>query len=297
LLREPIEAMRPHQWVKSVLVFVPILTAHALTDVSSWIGSVLMFGAFCSTASAICLINDLIDINADRTDPLKHGRPFARGALSLPVGVMAALVLLTGGLCLVELGHVGWIIVLYAAMSIGYSFRLKELSLVDVYMPAGLYTIRLFGGGEATGHKLRLWLLAFSSFLFLSLALLRRVEEMMSLENSGGSRSKTGRRGYLPANIRVLQLFGAGAAFASSIVLSLFVQNEGTAQIYASSNLLWLCVPLLLFWQCRMWLSGACGYMHHDPIVYAAKDRISWAIGASVSAALIVAKSCPWFGG
>jgi 4-hydroxybenzoate polyprenyltransferase len=134
---------------------VPILTAQALTDVFSWIGSVLMFGAFCSTASAIYLINVLLDINADRTHPLKRGRPFARSALSLPVGVMAALVLLTGGLCLAELGHVGWIIVLYAAMSIGYSFRLKELSLVDVYMLPGLYTIRLFGRGEATGHKLQ----------------------------------------------------------------------------------------------------------------------------------------------
>ena len=295
MLRELIKAMRPHQWVKNILAFVPILTAHALADVSAWIGGALMFAAFCCTASAIYLINDLLDIAADRAHPRKRLRPFARGAVPLPIGVLAAFVLLAAGLTLAQIGHVAWIIVLYALMSIAYSFRLKELPLVDVFTLAALYTVRLLGGGEATGHRLSLWLLAFSSFLFLSLALLKRVEEMMSLESAGGS--KAVRRSYSPADTPILQLFGVGAAFASSIVLSLFVQNETGAQHYASPYLLWLIVPLLLFWQCRMWLSGARGWMHRDPIVFAAQDRVSWAIGAAVSLVLIAAKSLTLFAG
>jgi 4-hydroxybenzoate polyprenyltransferase len=295
LLPELIKAMRPHQWVKNVLAFVPILTAHALTETSAWFGGILMFLAFCFTASAIYLVNDLLDIAADRAHPRKRLRPFARGAVPLPVGAAAAVVLLVAGFALGLAGHVAWVVALYAVMSISYSFGLKQLPLVDVFMLGGLYTIRLFGGGEATGHRLSLWLLGFSSFLFLSLALLKRVEEMMSVSSSGGS--KAARRGYSAADTPILQLFGVASAFASSIVLALFVQNEATGQNYASPSLLWFVVPLLLFWQCRMWLSGARGYMHHDPIVYAARDRVSWAIGATTAAVLIAAKSAPFFAG
>ncbi len=289
LSRELLRAMRPHQWVKNILTFVPILTAHALTETSAWLGGVIMFAAFCCTASGIYLINDLVDIAADRAHPSKRNRPFARGAIPLPIGALAAVVLVCGGIGLSMLGHVTAIIVAYATMSVGYSFLLKQLPLVDVFMLAGLYTIRLFGGGEATGHHLSLWLLGFSSFLFLSLALLKRVEEMMSLIASG--RAKSSRRGYDPADTPILQTLGVGSAFAASIVLALFVQNEATAQRYASPGLLSLIVPLILFWLCRMWLAGARGYMHHDPIVFAIKDRISWAIGAAVVVVVVAAQT------
>lgn len=291
LLPELVRAMRPHQWVKNILVFVPILTAHALGEMSAWIGGLLMFAAFCCTASAIYLINDLLDLKADRAHPRKRLRPFARGAVPLPAGIAGAAVLLLIGLGLAALGHVAWVACAYAAMSIGYSVILKQLPLVDVFMLAALYTIRLYGGGEATGHHLSLWLLGFSSFLFLSLALLKRVEEFMSVANAGGS--KAARRGYTAADVPILQLFGVASAFASAIVLALFVQAEATAQVYRSPSLLWLVVPLMLFWQCRMWLSGARGYMHHDPIVYAARDRVSWTIGGAVAVVLIAAKSLP----
>jgi 4-hydroxybenzoate polyprenyltransferase/phosphoserine phosphatase len=295
LLPELLKAMRPHQWVKNVLAFVPILTAHALGEASAWIGGIVMFLAFCFTASAIYLVNDLLDIAADRAHPRKRLRPFARGAVPLPIGAAVAVVLLVAGVGLALIGHVAWIVALYALMSVSYSFGLKQLPLVDVFMLGALYTIRLFGGGEATGHRLSLWLLGFSSFLFLSLALLKRVEEMMSVGSAGGSRAA--RRGYSAADTPILQLFGVAAAFASSIVLALFVQSEATAQHYASPSLLWFVVPLLLFWQCRMWLSGARGYMHHDPIVYAARDWVSWAIGAATAAVLIAAKSIALFAG
>lgn len=293
LSHELLRAIRPHQWVKNLLVFVPILTAHATTDLAAWIGGVIMFAAFCCTASAIYLINDLLDIAADRAHPRKRLRPFARGTIPLPVGVAAAAILLLAGVTLAYFGQVIPIIALYAVMSISYSLRLKELPLVDVFMLGGLYTIRLIGGGEATGHPLSLWLLGFSSFLFLSLALLKRVEEMMSLGKAGGVHAA--RRGYTPADTAILQSFGIASAFASSIVLALFVQSEAGEQNYASPNLLWGIVPLLLFWQCRMWLAGARGFMHHDPIVYAARDRVSWMIGIAVFVMVIAARSLSKF--
>jgi 4-hydroxybenzoate polyprenyltransferase/phosphoserine phosphatase len=295
LLPGLLRAMRPHQWLKNVLVFVPILTAHALGQASAWIGGILMFAAFCCTASSIYLINDLLDLKADRAHPLKRKRPFASGAVPLRAGAIAAAGLLTAGLLLAAIGHVAWVIMVYALLSVSYSIGLKQLPLVDVFILAALYTIRLFGGGEATGHRLSLWLLGFSSFLFLSLALLKRVEEFSTVASTGGS--KAARRGYTAADLPALQLFGVAAAFASSIVLALFVQSEATALAYASPTLLWLVVPLMLFWQCRMWLSGTRGYMHHDPIIYAAHDRVSWAIGGAVALVLVAAKSLPLLGG
>jgi 4-hydroxybenzoate polyprenyltransferase/phosphoserine phosphatase len=289
LLVELVRAMRPHQWVKNILAFVPIVTAQALSDPSAWLDGFIMFAAFCATASGIYLINDLLDIAADRAHPRKRLRPFARGAIAMPVGMMTTILLLAIGIGLASLVHVIPIVVAYAVMSISYSFKLKELPLVDVFMLAALYTIRLFGGGEATGHALSLWLLGFSSFLFLSLALLKRVEEMMSMVNSGNAKAM--RRGYTPADTTILQMLGIAATFASAIVLALFVQNEAVARHYASPTMLWFVVPLMLFWQCRMWLSGTRGQMHHDPIVYAAHDRISWAIGIAMLAVLAAAKS------
>lgn len=289
VLHELLKAARPHQWIKNLLAFVPILTAHALHDPAAWIAATLTFVAFCCTASGIYLINDMLDIRADRLHPRKRMRPFARGAISLPVGAVAAVALICVGIVLSQIVHVAWIVILYVLMSISYSLRLKELPLVDVFMLAGLYTIRVFGGGEATHHRLSLWLLGFSSFLFLSLALLKRTAEMMSVAKSGNT--KAARRGYTASDMPILQLFGIAAAFAASIVMALFVQIEASAEHYASPSLLWLTVPLMLFWTCRMWMAGSRGNMHHDPIVYAARDRVSWVIGIAAVAVLVAAKS------
>jgi 4-hydroxybenzoate polyprenyltransferase len=174
-------------------------------------------------------------------------------------------------------------------MSTAYSLSLKEQPLVDVFMLGALYTIRLFGGGVATGHALSLWLLAFSGFLFLGLALLKRVAELSSTRGSHGQ--LVARRGYASCDMPILQTFGCCASFASSLVLALFVQREATAAQYASPGLLWGIVPLMLFWQCRLWLSTTRGYMHDDPIVYSARDWVSWTVGASVMFILLLAYS------
>jgi 4-hydroxybenzoate polyprenyltransferase len=181
------------------------------------------------------------------------------------------------------------VILAYIALSVGYSTKLKEMPLVDVFVLAALYIIRLIGGGEATGHRSSLWLLAFSSFIFLSLALVKRVEELKALHQLSLG-SSTPRRGYYTSDAVILQLFGCSASFSSCIVLALFVQDQVATQ-HTVSALLWGIVPLMLFWQCRLWLSTARGYMHDDPIVYAARDWVSWIVAIALLAVLSAASS------
>ncbi|MBR0645500.1 UbiA family prenyltransferase [Plastoroseomonas hellenica] len=289
-LRSMIKAMRPHQWAKNVLVFVPMVTAHALGEAAAWTGALGMFVAFCVTASGIYILNDLSDLAADRRHPRKRLRPFASGALSPAVGVAMAAVLLALGIGLSAATGTFAIIAIYAIASVSYSVALKEFPLVDIFMLAGLYTVRVLGGGVASGHTASLWLLAFSGFLFLSLALVKRVEEMTAVARSSGNRTAA-RRGYFPGDIPILQTFGCASAFASAVVLALFVGSTAASAQYGSPELLWGIVPLILFWQCRLWLSTVRGHMHDDPIVYAAHDWVSWIVAGCVFALVLAADS------
>jgi 4-hydroxybenzoate polyprenyltransferase len=149
----------------------------------------------------------------------------------------------------------------------------------------------MFAGAAAIGHTLSLWLLAFSSFFFLSLALVKRVEELRSVPERGGA---VARRGYMPSDAGVLQTFGVCAAFCATLVLALFVQAEATGLRYSAPGLIWATVPLVLFWQTRIWLSAARGYMHDDPIVYAARDWVSWLVATAAVVILTAAKSLHW---
>ncbi len=284
-----LRAMRPHQWVKNLLVFVPIITAHAIGETMSWVNATLAFLAFCASASAIYLVNDAVDLTADRRHPRKRMRPYASGALALSTGLMAACLLAVLGIGFAIASGIVLVIATYAVMSVSYSLKLKELPLVDVFLLAALYTVRLYGGGVATGHELSLWLLAFSGFLFLGLALMKRVTELTALSRK--DKLLVGRRGYMAADIEILQVFGCAASFASSLVLALFVQREAAAQQYASPGLLWGIVPLMLFWQCRLWLSTARHYMLDDPIVYAVRDWVSWVTAGAVILLLVLARS------
>jgi 4-hydroxybenzoate polyprenyltransferase len=166
--------------------------------------------------------------------------------------------------------------------------RLKEMPLIDVFVLAGLYTIRMYGGSEASGYLLSEWLLGFSAFLFPSLALLKRVSELSRLR--AASQARTQRRGYLVEDLPTLQMLGISTTLASSVVLSLYVQSEKASSLYERPDVLLLLVPLLMFWQCRLWLATARGYMHDDPIVFAARDWVSWCVFLGTAAALLAAK-------
>ncbi len=276
-----LKAMRPYQWVKNFLVFVPMLTAHALTDVHSWVAAFFTLCAFCATASSIYIVNDLTDLAEDRRHHRKKSRPFASGALSVKFGVVLSAALLALGLALGALSGALLIVIAYAVASISYSFFFKVFPLVDVFMLAGLYTLRILAGGVATGHLASPWLLGFSGFLFLSLALVKRTEELEAAARAGRDKVSA-RRGYYASDLHVLQLFGCASAFSASVVLALFVGSTAASSQYTRPEALWTIVPLILFWQCRIWLAASRGYMHDDPIVYAARDWVSWIVAISV---------------
>jgi 4-hydroxybenzoate polyprenyltransferase len=175
----------------------------------------------------------------------------------------------------------------YLACSLLYTLGLKEKPLVDVFLLAALYGARMIGGGLASGHPVSLWLLGFAAFLFFSLAVIKRVSELLRLQARGGEAPP--RRGYTVADIPMLQMLGCAATFASAIVLCLYLQSTAASVTYARPELLWAAVPLLLFWQCRLWLETARGGMHDDPILYAARDRTSWAVGGALGLTMIAA--------
>lgn len=291
-LRAAAQALRPHHWLKNALCLVPPIAA-ADFGASAWTGALVALVAFSLMASGIYVVNDLCDLAADRTHPVKRRRPFASGALSLRTGAIMAPLLVLGGAALGWTAGILPILLAYAVASVAYSLALKQQPLVDVFVLAGLYTLRLFGGGEASGHPVSLWLLSFSGFVFLSLALVKRVAELDRLARE--NRREASRRGYTVEDAPILRAFGSAASFASSVVLLLYVQSEVAARTYASPAVLWGCVPLLLLWQCRLWITTARGQMDDDPIVHAARSWVSWAILACLAGVVLVAwHGLPW---
>ncbi|MBV9826393.1 MAG: UbiA family prenyltransferase [Alphaproteobacteria bacterium] len=280
-----LRAMRPHQWVKNLLVFVPLVAAHAIGDIPGWLAAIAMFVAFCCAASAIYLANDLTDLAADRRHPTKMHRPFASGVLPLPIGLIAAPLLMLLGIALSLAAGAFPTLLAYGALSVGYSLWLKTQPLVDVFALAALYGLRLLAGGAASGYPVSLWLLAFSSFLFLGLALIKRVAELMALPP--GAMMRAAGRGYRAGDLPILQLMGVASSFVASMVLALYVQSELASAAGRQLTPSWIIVPAVLFWECRMWLVTARGEMHDDPVVYAARDWVSWFVAIGCFAVLL----------
>jgi 4-hydroxybenzoate polyprenyltransferase/phosphoserine phosphatase len=282
-----IKAMRPHQWAKNVLVFLPIVASTEFFDITAWQRTALLFVSFCCAASSIYIVNDLVDLSADRRHPRKKLRPFASGNLSVRAGLLLSMAL--AALALVVGGPVGAIplVLGYAALSSSYSFVLKEKALVDVFILASLYTIRIFAGGVVSGHAVTEWLIGFAIFMFLSLALSKRVAELI------GTRSRAGgllsRRAYADQDIPILQVMGVAAAFVAALVLSLYLQSQTARSLYLHPQWLLLVVVAVLFWFARVWLLTSRGKMDDDPVVWAVKDRQSQILGVIVAIAMVAA--------
>lgn len=268
-----LRALRMYQWAKNVLVFVPVATANALTDITALGNAAITFIGFSMVASGVYLVNDLSDLDADRAHPEKHKRPFASGRLPLSYGVLGPALMLSGmavGLTVNAL--LGFTLLVYAIATTAYSTVLKTLPLVDVFTLAALYTMRIVAGGVATGFHATIWLLSFSSFFFLSLAFLKRYVELASLDESSLSPN---RRDYLPGEHQLLMQLGVASAFSASIVLALYVELSIGGRDYARPVFVWGLVPLVLFWSCRLWLAAFRGFVDSDPIIYAARDWVS----------------------
>lgn len=287
-----LRAMRIYQWVKNVLVFVPLLLAHVFTF-EACAKATAMFAAFCMTASGIYILNDVYDLAADRAHPRKRKRPFASGDLPLTHAVIGPL-LLVGGLGFAWIAtslDAALLLLLYVAITTAYSMYLKTRPLVDVFTLAGLYTIRMLVGGVATEIQVSVWLLGFSLFVFLSLAFLKRASELIIATAEG--RGAHSRRGYRASDEATLRSMGITSAFTSALALSLYLSSDVARLHYIAPGWLWFVVPLVLFAQCRLWLSGSRGYMTDDPIVYACKDRVCWAVIACVALVFVLAMRGP----
>ncbi len=287
-----LKTLRPHQWIKNLLIFVPLLGAHVLGSIESLTRALLAFLAFGLAASSAYVLNDLTDISSDRQHHRKRHRAFSAGDLDLWMGWMLWPLLLAGALALALLAlplRFVAVLGLYYAMTLAYSFRLKQIVLVDVLTLAGLYTLRIIAGGTAGPVPLTFWLLAFSMFLFTSLAFIKRFSEIASRSDEEGGRMLPG-RGYRTGDRELVASLGVAAGYLSVLVLALYVEDPHTAVLYPSPKFIWLACPLLMLWISRAWLIAHRREMHDDPIVFALKDRMSWLIGALFIGVFVLAK-------
>lgn len=281
-LRAVLKAARVHQWAKNVLVFLPLLMSHRLTA-ASVTSAVAAFFCLSFLASASYLVNDMLDIENDRLHRFKRLRPFAAGDLSVGAGLALAVLLGVASLSILPRlpGAFALWMGLYLAGSIAYSFHLRRIAIVDVLLLSGLYTLRLLAGGAATGTEISQWLAGFSSFLFLSLAMVKRFSELEHLRERG--LAVTNGRGYQIADMAPIRSFGTASSYAAVVVFMLYIVRPDVTHLYAHPNRLWLIIPLLIYWLHRVWLLAARGKLEEDPVVFAMRDGVSLGLGAAVA--------------
>ncbi|WP_170765206.1 UbiA family prenyltransferase [Ruegeria lacuscaerulensis] len=269
-----IKALRPHQWLKNVLVFLPMLAAHQL-DSQTFLLSLLAFVCFNLVASSVYVLNDLLDLAADRAHPYKKNRPFASGSIPIAHGTwMAAGLLILGGMLAISISLSFLLaMVAYYLLTTAYSLHLKRKIVIDICVLAGLYTTRIIVGGVATGIPLSVWLLAFSVFFFLSLAAVKRQTELIDSADRGSL--KASRRGYHVDDLPIISMIAIGSGYVSVLVMMLYVNSPAVVELYAHPEALWGVCAVLLYWITRAVMVAHRGHMHDDPVVYAAKDRIS----------------------
>lgn len=276
-------AMRLHQWVKNVLVFVPLLVSHSWGDIELLTQSMLGFLAFGLCASSVYLLNDLLDLSNDRVHPTKRNRPLASGALKIQHGMLLIPILLALALAVSILLPPEFFLVLgiYYATTLAYSFRLKRTVLVDVLVLAGLYTLRIIAGAATISVIPSFWLLAFSMFLFLSLAMVKRYCELSDLRERGKVNAKG--RGYQVIDMETLISFGSSAGYLAVLVLALYINSEAVMTMYKHPEVVWMLCPIFLYWISRIWLIARRGAMHEDPVIFAVRDRPSQIMGVMMA--------------
>ena len=274
-----LRALRPRQWLKNLLVLVPLLAAHALSGALA-LRTLGAFAAFCLCASSAYLINDALDAGHDRRHPLKRQRPIAAGTLPLAPALAAAPLLAAAGLLLAAAGGpaLNATVALYLVATLAYSLWLKRLLMLDTVALALLYLLRILGGGAATGIAPSFWLLAFSFFLFLSLALLKRYSELANLRARGKLRSHG--RGYLTADQAVIGMMGVSGALLSVLIFMLYINSSQVRALYPRPDWLMGVVPLLVLWLGRLWLLAGRGAIDEDPLLYVSRDKASLTVAA-----------------
>ena len=292
LLQSLLKAMRPHQWLKNILIFVPLFAAQLYGDISSITNLSLAFIVFGLTASSAYILNDLVDIENDRRHPRKKLRPFAAGNVNLLYGwlLWPTLLVIAFTISILTLPKLFLAVqASYLALTFAYSFFLKKKVIVDVITLAGLYTIRIIAGITAISVPLSFWLLSFSMFIFSSLAFVKRFSEIKTIQCSESPINLAG-RGYFLEDLELVSSMGIGAGYISVLVLALYIQDISITHLYHRPEFIWLACPLLLFWISRIWLIAHRGNMHDDPVYFAAKDRTSWFILVGFAVLFLLAR-------
>lgn len=287
VIRPLIVAMRPHQWAKNLLLLLPLILSHHVTDGYRVAAAVIAFCAMCLCASGVYILNDLLDIESDRRHATKRTRPFASGEASVSAGIVLAAVAEIVAFA-VAIPLLPWkftaLLALYFLLTTSYSVWLKRRLLIDVMVLAGLYTLRIIAGAQAVQVTLTMWLLAFSMFFFLSLAFVKRYSELIQVEHVGGEELKG--RGYRVSDLRIIEAVGPASGYLSVLVFCNYLNSDMVRSLYLRPQVLWLVAPLLLYWITRVWFLARRRMMHEDAILFAARDMVSWLTG--LAAALIV---------
>jgi 4-hydroxybenzoate polyprenyltransferase len=274
-----LRAIRFNQWLKNILVFVPLLASHRVFEPGLLLHAAVAFLSFGLCASSAYLLNDLLDLPVDRRHPRKNQRPFAAGKLPIRQGILA-IPLLLGIAILITIivlsSHFLAVLLGYFVLTLTYSLYLKQIPMLDVVVLAFLYSTRIIAGGTAVRIMPSFWLLAFSMFIFLSLAMVKRYTELVTMEHVGERRARG--RGYHIDDMVLLQALGGSSGYLSVLVLALYINSPSSEALYRYPEALWFLCPLLLYWISRIWFETHRGQMHDDPLIFAVEDRVSWIV-------------------
>jgi 4-hydroxybenzoate polyprenyltransferase len=282
-------ALRVEQWVKNLLVFMPLLMAPEIVEIPLYADAFLAFVSFSLCASGVYLVNDLVDVDSDRQHATKHRRPIAAGELSVGVAWVLAGCTLAAGLSVAALlpGLFAAVLIAYLVLTTCYTLRWKHVPLVDVLVLAILYAWRVVAGGVATYVVPSPWLLGFSLFFFLSLAFVKRYAELRPLGNSESSLKV---RGYYAGDLDLITINGTVSGYCAVLVAALYINGDSASGIYLYPEILWLVCPLLLYWISRIWMLAHRGELHEDPVLFAIRDRTSWIVAVLLALVLLAAR-------
>ena len=269
------KSVRAYQWLKNLLVFVPLITSQQFTNTNAVLNSLIMFFCFSMIASFGYIVNDILDLQSDRAHLTKRNRPFANGRLSIPHGVLIGIVLLVMAAlgCLFLPLYAGLALAAYLVLTISYSLYLKTKVMIDIVALGGLFTLRVIGGGAAIQTELSFYLLCFSIFIFSSLGFVKRYAELRNLQSRNKQTAKG--RGYRVEDMLPVLIIGITLGNLSVFVMGLYIDSPLVNQYYKNPKLIWFLLPLLTYWLGRLWILTNRGAMDEDPLIFAVKDRTS----------------------
>ncbi|MEO8450774.1 MAG: UbiA family prenyltransferase [Gemmatimonadota bacterium] len=293
-LKPYLQALRPHQWVKNILIFVVLLATFDGSHFDTILPAVLGFVSFCLVASAGYLLNDLIDLGADRRHPRKRERPLAAGTVPLSHALIMIPALIVGGVLVALQVSVLFLgtLVLYGLGTTLYTFWFKRVPLLDTLLLSGLYTLRILAGAAAVVEEPSFWLLSFSMFFFLSLALAKRHSELRELEGPERAAAIPGRE-YRAEDLSTLISQGAASGYAAVLVLALYIDSSSVREHYRHPKIIWLICPLVLYWINKLWLNSQRRQIKEDPVVWAFQNRVSRVIAVLSVGLLLLARFLP----